>query len=105
MHIKNRHRLFKQGTKKFMQEFDAEYFALTMRKVHILLSATMDDSERFLSNYQQYNALRLGDESSSDSDSDSSTQKDRKLEKLPKFNSREVKKLKHVDKIQDFFVS
>jgi hypothetical protein len=88
-----------------MQEFDAEYFALTMRKVHILLSATMDDSERFLSNYQQYNALRLEEESSSDSDSDSSTQDDKKLEKLPKINSNDSKKLGHAHKIQNFFVS
>ena len=51
-----------------MKEFDAEYFARTMRKVDMILASTMDDSEHFLANYQQINAIKLDQDSNTDSE-------------------------------------
>jgi hypothetical protein len=57
MHIKNRYKLFQKGEEQYLKEFDAEYFTSTMRQVHVLLASMMDEKQRFLSNYQQYNAI------------------------------------------------
>ena len=63
----------------FAQEFDAVYFARSLRNLKMLVSSLMDDSERFLSVYQQFNAINL---SSWDSDSDSSDDPHNKIPKL-----------------------
>ena len=66
MHIKNRYKLFEKAEEKLSKELDIEYFVRTMRKVQMLFDSTMDDSERFLSNFQHFNVLRLHSDDSSD---------------------------------------
>ena len=41
-----------KGLKKYIQEFDAEYYAKSLRELKMLVSSLMDDSERFMSAYQ-----------------------------------------------------
>jgi len=85
-----------------MKEFDAEYFARTMRKVHLLLATQMDDSERFVANYQQCNAIRLdGSSSSSDNEDDNP---DKQYMKIPRVNSKMKKKEIHSRKVMKFLV-
>lgn len=94
-----------KGEQKYLKEFDVEYFAHTMRKVHVLLSSMLNDKKRFLTNYQQFHVLRLQDEEDLDGrDDDQGEDNDREYEQVPKShqNSRIDRK---TDKIMVSFPS
>ena len=57
----NRHKLYKQGVKRFNQEIDLVYYTKSLRLLKTLLSSLMDDSEKTLSIYQHQNCLKLID--------------------------------------------
>jgi len=84
-----------------MKEFDAEYFARTMRKVEMILASTMDDSEHFLVNYQQSNAIKFDEDSSSDSDEDPR----KHFRNIPNVKSKKAKQENHLEKVNEFVVS
>jgi hypothetical protein len=83
--------LFEKAEEKLSKELDIEYFATTMRKVHMLLASTMDDSERFLSNYQQYNSLKLIDDDLKNENSDFDDYTDSQFMKVPIINAKTEK--------------
>ena len=85
--------------KKYVEEFDAVYFAKSLRNLKMLVASLMDDSERFLSTYQQFNVIKLVPDSNS-SDSSASPQK-----KLPKLLLSKKSRYKHEKWIDDFMVS
>ena len=104
MHIKNRYKLFKIGEDKFTKEFDAEYFARTMRKVHMLLTATMDEHERHLTSYQQYNAIRLDNKRlNEESDEDGDPDYEHKI--IPKLGKESENEFAHNRKVAKFMVN
>ena len=72
-----------KGLKKYIQEFDAEYYAKSLRELKMLVSSLMDDSERFMSAYQHWNWLSLL-KSDTESDSDNDPTKD-----MPNYLSKE----------------
>lgn len=55
----NRFVLHEKGLDKYIKEFDAEYYARSLRNLKMLVSSLMDDSERFMSNYQHCNSISL----------------------------------------------
>ena len=55
----NRHKVYLQGVDKFQKEIDVVNYTKSLRLLKILCSSLMDDSERFISNYQHQNWLRL----------------------------------------------
>ena len=65
----SRYRLYKKGIQKFEKELDIEYYTKSLRNLKIMVSAMMDDSERFMSVYQHCNSIPLF-ESLSESDSE-----------------------------------
>jgi protein required for attachment to host cells len=107
MHVKNRHKLFKKGEDKFINEFDAEYFVSTIRKVHILLNSMMDENQRFLCNYQQNNTLDIK-EPTDTTKSSSSTSSDNGFQEAsmiaPKLTAKDLQKSSHEAMISDFMV-
>jgi hypothetical protein len=96
--------LFVKAEEKLSKELDIEYFTTTMRKVHMLLASTMDDSERFLSNYQQYNSLKLSDDDSSSDNSDFEGYSDKHFKRVPRINAKINKKEQHSELIYKFMV-
>jgi hypothetical protein len=107
MHVKNRHKLFKRGEDKFINEFDAEHFVSTIRKVHILLNSMMDENQRFLCNYQQNNTLDIKKpdnptKSSSSIPSDNGFHEASTI--APKLTAKDLSKSFHEAKISDFMV-
>ena len=98
MHARNRHKLLTKGEDKFIKEFDAEYFVDTMRKVHLLLAATMDDNERFLSKYQQLNTVKLIE----DFDQSDSDDPDLLPQSLPKLKSDPEEIAQHQFRVSEF---
>ena len=50
-----RHKLYKQGVKRFSEEFDMIHYTKSLRLLKTLLSSLMDDSEKFMSIYQHQN--------------------------------------------------
>ena len=71
----NRYKLHEKGLEKFTKEFDAEYFAKSLRLLKVLLASTLDDSERFMTVYQHCNSLSLA-KSDSETDSENEALKD-----------------------------
>jgi hypothetical protein len=104
MNLKNRYKLFQKGEEKYLKELDVEYFATTMRKVHMLISSLMDDKQRFLSNYQHLNFINLEDSSGSSSDSDFEGFADKHFKKVPKILSKDGIN-QHSEKIRNLMVT
>ena len=94
----NRYRLLKKGEDMYIKEFDAVYFAWSLKNLKMLVASLMDDSERFLSTYQHFNAITLA------SDSNSSNSSDDPYKKIPKLLSSRLKRFKHEKWVDDFFV-
>ena len=94
----NRYKLLKKGEDKYIKEFDAVYFARSLRNLKMLVASLMDDSERFLSTYQHFNTIKLGLDSNGNSSSDSHS-------RIPKLLSSKNCRLKHEKWIDDFMVS
>ena len=95
----NRYKLLKKGEDMYIKEFDAVYFARSIRNLKMLVATLMDDSERFLSTYQQFNAISLVSESNSSNSSDDP------YEKIPKLLASRNKRYKHEKWVDNFFVS
>ena len=95
----NRYKLLKKGEDKYVKEFDAVYFAKSLRNLKMLVASLMDDSERFLSNYQHFNAIKLGSYSNSSDSSNTPTSK------IPKLLSSKKKRFKHEKWIDNFMVN
>lgn len=64
----------------------------------MILATTMDDSEHFLANYQQFNAIKLDEESDNDNDGDPSKQ----YTKIPKVSSKRAIKQTHKEEVEHF---
>jgi len=94
----------RKGEQKYMKEFDAEYFARTMRKVNVLIATTMDDKKRFLTNFQQFNVIWPDDNISSSSDDEREDQYDKQFKKVPKLNDKRKKIAKYENKVDEFMV-
>ena len=95
----HRYKLYKKGEEKYIKEFDAVKIARSLRNLKMLVASLMDDSERFLSTYQQFNAISLISESNK-SDSSSSP-----YDKIPRLLSSKTKRNKHEEWINKFMVS
>lgn len=93
--VSTRHKLHKMGEDKFIKEFDAVYYANSMRNLNTLVSSLMDDSERFMITYQKSNCLSLSQESGDSSDPGGF--------ELPKIFQKKRKK-QHIARIDDFMV-
>jgi hypothetical protein len=96
--IHSRYELFKKGEAKLMKEFDAIYFAKSMRNLNMIIASMMDDSERFMASYQKVNALNF-DGDMTDSHSDDVGQD------IPKMFEKSTDKEQHTKKISEFMVS
>mmetsp|Transcript_7776 Transcript_7776/g.6873 ORF Transcript_7776/g.6873 Transcript_7776/m.6873 type:complete len:203 (+) Transcript_7776:1003-1611(+) len=57
MNVKDRHKLYKKGEEKFTKEFDAVYYAKSLRNLNTLVNSLLDDSEKFMINFQRRNAI------------------------------------------------
>ena len=95
--IHSRYELFKKGEAKFMKEFDAIYFAKSIRNLKMIIVSMMDDSERFIASYQKVNALDF-DGNKTDSHSDDICQD------IPKMFGKPIDKEQHTKKISEFMV-
>lgn len=63
--------LYEQGVDKFVKEFDAHYYARSLRNLKVMIASLMDDSERFMAVYQHRNTISLlKSDSESESDDD-----------------------------------
>ena len=82
----------------YIKEFDAVYFARSLRNLKMLVASLMDDSERFLSTYQNFNTIKLGPDSSGSSSSDPHN-------KIPKLLSSKKSRFRHEKWINDFMVN
>ena len=61
--------MYEKGLDKFTKELDIEYYAKSLRNLQTMVSAMMDDSERFISKFQHCNSLTLlGLDTESDSE-------------------------------------
>jgi hypothetical protein len=81
-----------------MKEFDAIYFAKSIRNLKMIIVSMMDDSERFIASYQKVNALDFdGDMTDSHSDD--------VYEDIPKMFDKPTDKEQHTKKISEFMVS
>ena len=69
--IYGRYKLYTRGVKKFEEELDIEYYTKSLRNLKTMVSAMMDESERFMSVYQQCNSISvIGSLSDTDSDNE-----------------------------------
>lgn len=93
----NRFKLYENGLDKFTQEFDAYYYAQSLRNLRVMISSLMDDSERFMAMYQHRNTItHLSEESGSESDHDATSH-------MPKLLNKEKSKLdEHMANIDKF---
>ena len=82
----------------YIKEFDAVYYARSIRNLKMLVASLMDDSERFLSTYQHFNSISLVSESISSNSSDDP------YEKIPKLLASRNKRYKHEQWVDNFFV-
>ena len=57
------------------KEFDAEYYAKSLRHLKVMIASLLDDSERFMTVYQHCNVLCL-DKSNTESDSENEAVKE-----------------------------
>jgi len=53
MNVKRRLELYNRGEEKFAKEFDAVYYAKSLRNLNTLMVSMLDDSEKFMANYQK----------------------------------------------------
>ena len=92
----NRYKLHEKGLDKYVQEFDAEYYAKSLRHLKVLIATILDDSERFMTVYQHCNALTLvGSDTETDSENEA-------VKDMPSYLSKTNKSLKHRDNISEF---
>lgn len=94
--VYNRYKLYEQGIDKFTKEFDAEYYSKSLRNLKILVASLMDNNERFISSFQQYNALSL---QNIDCESDS---EDEATKDMPKYLHKEDHAEQHHENIIEF---
>ena len=94
LNIRKRLELYDRGEAKFIKEFDAVYYAKSIRNLTTLVTSMIDENERFMITYQKCNSIPLeSDTSSSNSD---------KNDAIPKTFDKE--RLKHQKKVNDFMV-
>ena len=92
----NRYKLHEKGLDKYVEEFDAEYYAKSLRHLKVLIATILDDSERFMTVYQHCNALTLvGSDTESDSENEA-------VKDMPSYLSKTNKSLKHRANINEF---
>ncbi|CAI2382440.1 unnamed protein product [Moneuplotes crassus] len=89
-----RMKLYEKGEAKFLNEFDAVYYARCMRNLNTLVGSLMDDSERFMITYQKTNCI------SADGETESSYSDDN-YDDVPKMFAK-AKKKQHKTKVDDF---
>ena len=94
--VYNRYKLYEQGIDKFTKEFDAEYYSKSLRNLKILVAFLMDDNERFISSFQQYNALSL---QNIDYESES---EDEATKDMPKYLQKDDCAEQHRENINEF---
>lgn len=92
-----RYKYYEYGENKYMKEFDAAYYAKSIRRLEMLVNTFMDDSERYLVNYQKNNTISLHSDYTATSDSDD------EFKKAPKMISKKTKKELHSQRIEEFF--
>lgn len=93
----NRYQLYEKGIDKYIKEFDAQYYAKSLRHLKMLVSSLMDDSERFMSVYQHYNCVSL---IKSDTEDDSENEAIKDMPKLLHAKDDETKA--HYRNISEF---
>ena len=98
LNVKKRLELYDKGETKFTKEFDAVYYARSIRNLTTLVSSMIDEKERFLITYQKANAISL-DSSTSSSNSD------KNYDGVPKLFAKDKKKMKHKKKVDEFMVN
>ncbi|CAI2382796.1 unnamed protein product [Moneuplotes crassus] len=91
-----RMKLYEKGEAKFLNEFDAVYYARCMRNLNTLVGSLMDDSERFMITYQKTNCISADGETES-------CYSDDNYDDVPKMFSK-AKKKQHQVKVDDFMV-
>eukprot|EP00343_Euplotes_focardii_P001167 CAMPEP_0205800820 /NCGR_PEP_ID=MMETSP0205-20121125/2604_1 /ASSEMBLY_ACC=CAM_ASM_000278 /TAXON_ID=36767 /ORGANISM="Euplotes focardii, Strain TN1" /LENGTH=202 /DNA_ID=CAMNT_0053064541 /DNA_START=1333 /DNA_END=1938 /DNA_ORIENTATION=+ len=94
MNVKNRYKLYQKGEDKFTEEFDAIYYAKSIRNLNTLVSSLLDDSEKFMIRFQKCNTITLKSGSDNDSNSDGN--------EAPKLFSKLGAKALHKIKIDEF---
>ena len=80
------------------KEFDAEYYAKSLRNLKVLVASMLDDSERFMSVYQHCNSLCL-DKSNTETDSENEAVKG-----MPSYLSKNNQKIEEHQNIIDEFL-
>ena len=98
LNLKKRLELYDKGETKFIKEFDAVYYARSIRNLTTLVTSMIDENERFMIAYQKCHSIPL------DSDTTSSFS-DENYDGIPKVFSKEKKKLQHKAKVDDFMVN
>ena len=79
------------------KEFDVEYYAKSLRHLKVLIASMLDDSERFMTVYQHWNALCL-DKSNTETDSENEAVKD-----MPSYLNYDNQKIEqHHNNIKQF---
>ncbi|CAI2382433.1 unnamed protein product [Moneuplotes crassus] len=89
-----RMKLYEKGEAKFLNEFDAVYYARCMRNLNTLVGSLMDDSERFMITYQKTNCISADGETESGYSDDN-------YDGVPKMFAK-AKKRQHQVKVDDF---
>ena len=51
--------MYEKGVDKYIKEFDAVYYAKSLRNLRMLVSSLMDHNERFMAAYQHCNSISL----------------------------------------------
>lgn len=95
--IYRRFKFYENGEEAYMKEFDAAYYAKSIRKLQMLVNALMDDRERFLANYQKSYAIPLH------SDVSESNEDEEEFMKVPKLTSKRQNTELHNQIVNSFF--
>ena len=94
----NRYKLYEKGLEKYTNEFDAEYYAKSLRLLKVLIASTLDDSERYMAVYQHCNSLSLA-KSNSETDSENEA-----IKKMPGYLSNNKNDIDHYHNTIDKFL-
>jgi len=98
LNVKKRLELYDKGETKFIKDFDAVYYARSIRNLTTLVTSMIDQNERFMISYQKTNAISLDS-------STTSSHSDENYDGVPKLFAKEKKKLEHRNRVDEFMVN